>query len=102
MKEYKQYKVRTETSVLVYDVYNDGNVFLDRCYPLEGFYLYEIKATYAKSHPPSSYHVLGSSAKDAKKRFLQTLPWLYVVCLRMITGAEADEILSDPLRIPLR
>lgn len=102
MKEYKQYKVRTETSVLTYDVYDSGDALLDRCYPLDGFYLYEIKATYAKSKPATSYYVLGSSAKDAKRRLLQVCPWLYVVCLRMITGEEADEILSDPLRMPLR
>ena len=102
MKDYKQYKVHSETSVLTYNVYNSGEVFLDRCYPLEGYILYEIKATYAKSHPPSSYYVLGLSPKDAKRRLLESCPWLFIVCLRQITGKEADDVLKDPLRMPLK
>ena len=101
MKDYKQYKVSTEACVLIYDMYNNGDAFLDRCYPLEGYILYEIKATYAKSHPTSSYYVLGLSPKDAKRRFLERYPWLFVVCLRQVTGKEADDVLRDPLRMPL-
>lgn len=94
--------VVTQMSTLFYEVDKKGMEKLVRCIPNEGYGLYEVQATYAKNHPPSSYFRLGLTADEVLNRFRNGKPWLTIVGLRLIPpGEEAEDILTDPNKIPL-
>lgn len=76
---------------------------LVRCIPNEGVWLYEIKATYATNIPSTTYYYLGRDLKEAKARFAKAMPWMRVTSIRLISpGEEAEQILTDKLRMPKR
>ena len=90
---------------LEYEVFNtphgEGRT-VKRCIPKEGVSLYEIRAQYAKQVPPTTYYYLGRSKQDARKWFLETIPYMTIVSTRLIhPGSEADRILTNPMTMPL-
>ena len=87
-------------STLIYETEN-GVTRLCRCVPYKGVRLYEIKATYAKTVRASSYYILAKTLREAKRRFRSTFTWLDVVGVRLISGEEAESILTNPLKMPL-
>ena len=81
--------------------YGEGKT-LKKCIPKEGVSLYEIKATYAKQVPPTTYYYLGRNKQDARKRFLNTIPYMNITSTRLIPpGEEREQILTNPMRMPL-
>lgn len=88
---------------LEYTTNNKGVTSVTRCIPHQGVSLFEIKATYAKTVPSATYYVLGDTKKMAKGRFENTMTWLTITSIRLIPpGEEAESILTDPMRMPLR
>lgn len=75
-----------------------------RCVPYTGVTLFEIKATYAKSVPSSTYYYLGRTKKDATSRFMSVMGrYMTITSLREIPpGDEAESILTDMYRMPFR
>ncbi len=73
---------------------------LKRCIPNEGVFLFEISATYAKQVPPSKYYYLGTSMKNAKKRFTSYIPWMKITGAHLVQGEEAERILTNPKTNP--
>lgn len=74
---------------------------LKRCIPDDGVFLFEIKATYAKQVPSCKYYYLGTSTKDARERFTNTMSWMKITEVRLIPpGEEAERVLTDPKRMP--
>ena len=64
--------------------------------PREGVWLFEIKATYAKQHPASSYYVLGMNEKDVRRRFKRLFSWIGIIeSVREVEGNEKRSILKD-------
>lgn len=75
---------------------------LSSCVPHEGVLLYEVFATYARPVPPAPYYVLRRTEAEAQRR-VRDWYGLTVVAVRPIPpGAEAETILTDPLRMPMR
>ena len=75
---------------------------LARCIPHEGVFLYEIRATYAKQIPSSTYYVLRRTQKEAVSRFKRTLEYMKITSIVMIPpGDEAEAILTDRYKMPL-
>lgn len=75
---------------------------LARCVPHHGVCLYEVLATYAQSVPPSTYYVLGRTMREARAR-VQDWYGLTVKSVRLIPpGQEAERILTDPRRMPMK
>lgn len=73
-----------------------------RCVPHEGVFLYEVCATYAKPVSAVPYYVLGKTEAEARRR-VRDWYGLTVVTVRLIPpGAEAETILTDPLRMPTK
>ena len=75
---------------------------LVRIVPKEGMWLFEIQATYAKRVPSTTYYILALNKSHAVKRLKSILTWLDVTSVRKIPpGDEAEDILTDPLKMPL-
>lgn len=90
-----------EHSEWVADTEIESETHLQRCIPDDGVFLYEIKATYAKQIPPTTYYYLGKSVKHAKERFSNVMSWMKITDIRLIPpGEEAQRILTNPNTIP--
>lgn len=73
-----------------------------RCIPNEGVNLYKFSARLAKSQRTNVYYVLGKNMTEARLRFDSLLPYMEVVLIELIhPGAEAEAILTDPLKFPI-
>lgn len=82
--------------------YGEGCI-VDRCVPLDGVFLYEVSAAYARQIPSTYYYVLGGNVADARRRFLFIYSWMDVRTVRLIPpGAEAESVLTNPLKMPMR
>lgn len=73
-----------------------------RCIPNDGVNIYEIHATYAKTKPSTRYYYFGRNVAEAKSRFKVAMPYMSIMSIRQIPyGEESDQILTDPLKIPI-
>lgn len=64
----------------------------------DGYFLFEVCATYAKSLDPARYYVVARSNRLAREKFLDMFPWLN--CIKSISQADAElaeQILSCKL-----
>ena len=76
--------------------------YLTRCIPNDGVNIYEICATYAKAKPSTRYYYFGRNIAEATLRFKITMPYMKITSIRQIPyGAESEQILTDPLKIPI-
>lgn len=62
-------------------------------------FLFEVRASYAKSLSPVSYYVVASSVRDARSIFKRRFPWLDVIdSVGLPCSERADEVLKSPGR----
>lgn len=95
-------EINMEQSKLIYETDARGVTSVVRCVPKDGVYLFEINATYAKSIPPSTYYELGKTKKEAKHRFQRAMTWMTITSIRMVPPDEAESILTNPMKMPMR
>lgn len=73
-----------------------------RCIPNEGVNLYKFRARLTKSQRTDVYYVLGHNMIEARLRFDSLLPYMDVLLIELIhPGAEAEAILTNPLKFPI-
>lgn len=66
----------------------------------EGYSLWEIGATYAKSLPKTKYYIVAKTAKEAKDKFTATFTWFSFVDKPIKCSPEEEyEILHNPSRV---
>lgn len=96
-------EVSRKNCKLIYGTDESGVTTVTRCIPADGFYLFEVRAAYAKTQPPSIYYILARTKNNAVRRFKNTIGiWLKAVSVRMIPpGREAESILTNPVKMPL-
>ena len=82
------------------DEYNYEKV-LKRRIPFDGVSVYEVKATYAKQVPVTTYYVLGRTEREARNRFSGTLVWMKIKAIRKMRKEEAESVLTDRFKILL-
>lgn len=76
--------------------------FATRCIPNRDVNLYEVRARLTKSQRTNVYYVLGRNITEARARFKSLLPYMEVLLTELIPpGAEAEEILTNPLKFPI-
>lgn len=74
---------------------------LVRCIPKDGVYLWEIRATYDKNIPPTTYYRLGKTKTDVRRDFNDTMCWMKITSIRLVPyGDEAEAILTNWMKIP--
>lgn len=65
----------------------------------DGWSLWKIMATYAKSLASQDHYVMAKSAKEARRRFLRAYPWLsYITAVKACQNEEERKVLSEPDR----
>lgn len=78
------------------------HTYFTRCIPNDGVNIYEVYATYAKAKPSTRYYYFGRNIAEAKLRFKTMMPYMNITSIRQIPyGAESEQILTDPLKIPI-
>lgn len=68
---------------------------LVRYEPTDGNNLYLVKATYAKSLPPSKYYIVAPNSKDAKNKFKNIYTWLNVITSVELVKGDLLDFCSD-------
>ena len=65
--------------------------------------LWLVKATYAKSLPPSKYYIVAQNSKDAKSKFKSIYTWLNVISsVELVEGDLLEFALTHPRNVYLR
>lgn len=71
--------------------------YLEKVELAEGYLLWEIGASYARSLPPTKYYVAARSAREAKKIFKSFFNWLDCISFVGLPDADTTEyILGNP------
>ncbi len=95
---------------MVYNVYEAGIDFeptddlvrlktLVRYNLNEGYRVFQVGASYARSMKPSFYYVISTSKTSAKQKFRQIFSWLDVIsCVEPLLPDAAEEVLSSPAK----
>lgn len=106
----KTREVKRQGYTMVYNVYEEGVDYeptkdfvllemLARYEIHEGYNLYQVGASYARSIKPSFYYVISTSKSSAKQKFRQIFSWLDVIyCVEPLLPDAAEEILSAPAK----
>lgn len=94
-------KTRCRHCTLEYTKASNGVWYRTRCIPDEGFYPFEVMATYSKRRMPNGYYVLARNVTDAKKYYKAWYGY-DVVSVRKLEGDEAEAILTNTLLMPER
>jgi hypothetical protein len=65
--------------------------------------LWLVKATYAKSLPPSKYYIVALNSKDARNKFKNIYTWLNVISsVELVDGDLLEFVLTHPMNVCLR
>lgn len=65
----------------------------------DGYWVWEICATYAKSVTPTKYYVVAPSKCLAWEKFLRSMPWLSLVCsVAPLTREGVQIVLNNPTK----
>lgn len=95
---------------MVYNVYEAGIDFeptddlvrlktLVRYNLNEGYRVFQVGASYARSIKPSFYYVISATKSDARQKFRKTFSWLDVIsCVEPLLPDAAEEVLSSPAK----
>ena len=94
-------KVKGLRSDLVYGKDSDNCVIMVRCIPHAEYLLFEVGGTYAKSKPLVYNRFLAKSRQEAKERYKNLYGWNATECRYIPPSKEAEEILTNPLRMPI-
>ena len=94
-------KVKGTRYDLVYARCKYNGVSVVRCIPKDNNLLFEVGGTYVKSKPLTYRCFLAGSAKEAKERYKSLYGWNATKCRCIPPGIEAEDILTNPLKMPL-
>lgn len=95
---------------MVYNVYEAGIDFeptddlvrlktLMRYNLHDGYRVWQIGASYARSMKPSFYYVISTIKSDALQKFRNIFSWLDVIfCIEPLLPDAAEEVLSSPAK----
>lgn len=65
----------------------------------DGFYVWQVEATYARNMKPTFYYVISTSKAVALNKFLSVFPWLSVVMhIEKLSEEDAEKVLSCPAK----
>lgn len=74
--------------------------YLEKVELTEGYLLWEIGASYARSLPPTRYYVAARSAREAKQIFKASFSWLDCISFVGLPDADTTEyILNNPKKV---
>ena len=93
-------KVKKESCDMVFAEDKDGVVAV-QCIPTGDNLLFWVSGAYVKRAPPVSNLILARTNKEAKQKYKNLHGWEATECWYIPPGEEADEILTNPLLMPL-
>lgn len=89
-------RVQQERYDLVYDTTETGVIYLQAYELHEGYDLFRVSASYAKTVPACSYYVVEKTKAAATRRFKESFPWLnLIVDVSECSDIEKRNILGE-------
>lgn len=81
-------RIQQERYDLVYDTTEAGVIYLKSYELHDGYSLFRVSASYAKTVPACSYYVVERTKAEATRRFKESFPWLNLI----VDVAECSDI----------
>lgn len=103
--EYTEYRIAAEGYNSICRKYNRNVGVIGELVGYEltnGYNLYLVKATYAKSLTPSKYYIVAPNAKIAKNKFKNIYTWLNIISsVEIVEGDFLEWALSHPKNVSI-